>query len=81
MSAIASTITIDCPSEVLLELHVSEEELADLMTVTAAMELFRTGRGGEKRHRQIPPYRRSFRPARSTLSGMNLLSPMSFMPR
>ena len=40
----ASTITIDCPSEVLLELHVSEEELADLMKVTAAIELFRKGR-------------------------------------
>lgn len=44
MSSTASTITIDCPSEVLLELHVSEEELAALMTVTAAMELFRKGR-------------------------------------
>lgn len=40
----ASTIIIDCPSEVLLELHVSEEELADLMKVTAAIELFRKGR-------------------------------------
>jgi predicted HTH domain antitoxin len=44
MSSTASTITIDCPREVLLELHVSEEELANLMTVTAAMELFRMGR-------------------------------------
>jgi len=40
----ASTITIDCPSEVLLELHVNEEELADLITLTAAIELFRKGR-------------------------------------
>jgi len=44
MSAPASTITIDCPSEVLLELHVCEEELASLMKMTVAIELFRKGR-------------------------------------
>ncbi len=44
MNATASIITIDCPSEVLLELHVNAEELGDLMKVTAAIELFRTGR-------------------------------------
>jgi hypothetical protein len=44
MPVTVSTITIDCPSEVLLELHVNAEELADLMTVTAAIELFRRGR-------------------------------------
>ena len=44
MPVTASTITIDCPSEVLLELQVNAEELADLMTVTAAIELFRRGR-------------------------------------
>lgn len=44
MSAAASLITIDCPKEVLLELHVNEAELADLMKVTAAIELFRKGR-------------------------------------
>ena len=44
MPVTASTITIECPSEVLLELHVNAEELADLMTVTAAIELFRRGR-------------------------------------
>lgn len=44
MSASASFITIDCPSEVLLELHVNEKELAELVKVTAAIELFRKGR-------------------------------------
>jgi predicted HTH domain antitoxin len=44
MSSAASTITIECPSEVLQELHVNAEELAALMTVTAAIELFRRGR-------------------------------------
>ncbi len=44
MPVTAATITIECPSEVLLELHVNAEELADLMTVTAAIELFRRGR-------------------------------------
>lgn len=44
MSAAGSTITIDCPSEVLLELHVSEEELATLLKETVAIELFRKGR-------------------------------------
>ena len=43
MAALAS-ITIDCPSEVLLELHVSDEELAVLLKETVAMELFRKGR-------------------------------------
>ena len=43
MSALAS-ITIDCPSEVLLELHVCDEELADLLKETVALELFRKGR-------------------------------------
>jgi hypothetical protein len=44
MPSAASTITIDCPSEILLELHVSEEELAALLKETVAMELFRKGR-------------------------------------
>jgi predicted HTH domain antitoxin len=44
VSPSASTITIDCPSEVLLELHVSEEELAALLKETVAIELFRRGR-------------------------------------
>ena len=44
MSPAASTITIDCPGEVLLELHVSEEELATLLKETVAIELFRKGR-------------------------------------
>jgi predicted HTH domain antitoxin len=44
MSTAGSTITIDCPSEVLLELHVSEEELATLLKETVAIELFRKGR-------------------------------------
>jgi predicted HTH domain antitoxin len=39
-----ASITIDCPSEVLLELHVSEEELATLLKETVALELFRKGR-------------------------------------
>lgn len=38
------SITIECPSEVLLELHVSHEELADLLKETVAIELFRKGR-------------------------------------
>jgi predicted HTH domain antitoxin len=40
----ASTITIECPSEVLLELHVSAEELGTLLKETVALELFRKGR-------------------------------------
>jgi len=44
MSASASLITFDCPREVLLELHVNEEELANLVKLTAAIELFRKGR-------------------------------------
>lgn len=44
MTAAGSIITIDCPSEVLLELHVSEEELATLLKETVALELFRKGR-------------------------------------
>jgi len=44
MSNVASTITIDCPSEILLELHVSKEELAVLLKETVAIELFRRGR-------------------------------------
>jgi hypothetical protein len=40
----ASAIQIDCPSEVLLELHVSEEELAQLVKETAALSLFRSGK-------------------------------------
>jgi len=43
MPALAS-ITVDCPSEVLLELHVSDEELAVLLKETVALELFRKGR-------------------------------------
>jgi hypothetical protein len=39
-----ASITIDCPSEVLLELHVSDEELANLLKETVALELFRKGR-------------------------------------
>ncbi len=37
-------ITIEYPAEVLLELHVSEDELADLMRETAAIALFREGK-------------------------------------
>ena len=44
MSSSASTITIDCPRVVMLELHVSEEEMAALLKETVALELFRTGR-------------------------------------
>ncbi len=44
MSSTAATISIDCPSEVLLELHVSEEELATLLKETVAIELFRKGK-------------------------------------
>ena len=40
----SASITIDCPTEVLLELHVSDEELADLLKETVAIELFRKGR-------------------------------------
>jgi len=43
MSALAS-ITIDWPSEVSLELHVSDDELAALLKETVALELFRKGR-------------------------------------
>jgi len=39
-----ASITIDCPSEVLLELHVNDEELAALLKETVALELFRKGR-------------------------------------
>jgi predicted HTH domain antitoxin len=39
-----ASITIDCPSEVLLELHVNDEELANLLKETVALELFRKGR-------------------------------------
>ncbi len=39
-----STIIIDCPSEILLELHVSEEELAGLLKETVAIDLFRQGK-------------------------------------
>jgi predicted HTH domain antitoxin len=39
-----SSIMIDCPKEVLLELHVSEEELADLIKETSAIALFRKGK-------------------------------------
>ncbi|MEI8285615.1 MAG: UPF0175 family protein [bacterium] len=40
----SASIMIDCPSEVLLELHVSEEELAGLVKETTAIALFRTGK-------------------------------------
>jgi predicted HTH domain antitoxin len=39
-----STIRIDCPSEILLELHVSEEELAGLLKETVAIDWFRRGK-------------------------------------
>ncbi len=39
-----STIMIECPSEILLELHVSEEELAGLLKETVAIDLFRQGK-------------------------------------
>ncbi len=38
------TITIECPPEVLLELHVSEEEFGGMLRETAAIALFRQGR-------------------------------------
>ena len=37
-------VSVRCPSEVLLELHVSEEELGDLLKEKAALALFREGR-------------------------------------
>ena len=37
-------VSVRCPSEVLLELHVSEEELAELLKEKAALVLFREGR-------------------------------------
>lgn len=40
----SSSITIQCPSEVLLELHVSQEELADLIKETSAIALFSSGK-------------------------------------
>jgi hypothetical protein len=39
-----SSIVIDCPREVLLELHVSADELAGLVKETTAIALFRTGK-------------------------------------
>lgn len=43
MPAVASII-VDCPPEVLLELHVSQEELGDMLKETAAISLFLQGR-------------------------------------
>ena len=37
-------VTVECPAEVLLELHVSREELAGILKETAAIDLFRQGR-------------------------------------
>ncbi len=39
-----ASITVECPPEVLLELHVSREELAGILKETAAINLFRQGR-------------------------------------
>lgn len=38
------TIHIDCPAEVLLGLHCGPEELARLVTLRAAVALFKEGR-------------------------------------
>lgn len=43
MSA-ADSIAVDCPPEVLLELHVSREELGTMLKETTALALFRQGR-------------------------------------
>lgn len=40
----SSAIMIVCPGEILLELHVSEEELAALIKETTAIALFRKGK-------------------------------------
>jgi hypothetical protein len=37
-------VHVPCPPEILLELHVSPEELADLVKEKAAFALFREGR-------------------------------------
>ncbi len=37
-------VRVPCPAEVLLELHVSPEELAELVKEKAALALFREGR-------------------------------------
>lgn len=39
-----ASILIDCPEEILLEVHATREEFADLVKETAAIELFRRGR-------------------------------------
>ena len=43
MSELAS-ITVECPPEVLIELHVSHDQLASMLKETAATALFREGR-------------------------------------
>jgi len=37
-------VSVRCPSEVLLELHVPEEQLPELLKEKAALALFREGR-------------------------------------
>ena len=37
-------ISIDCPEEILLEVHATREEFAGLLKETAAFALFRQGR-------------------------------------
>lgn len=39
-----ASISIECPEEILLEVHASREEFADLLKETAAFALFRQGR-------------------------------------
>ena len=38
------TIEIQCPSEIMLDLHLNEDELGKLIKETSAISLFREGR-------------------------------------
>ena len=40
---VAESISVDCPPEVLLELHVSPGEMADVLKEKAALALFSEG--------------------------------------
>ncbi len=39
-----NTIQIQCPSEIMLDLHLNEDEFGDLVKETSAITLFRDGR-------------------------------------
>jgi hypothetical protein len=41
---VAESISVDCPPEVLLELHVSPGEMADVLKEKAALALFSEGK-------------------------------------